>query len=136
MTSLATPAVYGSSQGQIGLQLPDYATATAIRDLSRVCDVHHSSQQHQILNPLSKARDQTHVLMDISRVHYCWVTMEFQKSLHGEAVTFIAAEVFQNLNFHLKPEFYHWQQTLLVVFLEMTGSFLWFLGKCLSHTQV
>ena len=24
---------------------------------SHVCDVHHSSEQHQILNPLSKGRD-------------------------------------------------------------------------------
>ena len=28
-----------------------------------------SSQQHQILNPLSKARDKTRVLMDTSWVH-------------------------------------------------------------------
>ena len=43
------------------------ACATATRDPSRVCDLHHSSQQHQILNPLSEARDQTHVLMDASQ---------------------------------------------------------------------
>ena len=40
------------------LQLPTYTTATATRDSSQVCDLHHSSQQRQILNPLSKARDQ------------------------------------------------------------------------------
>ena len=28
-----------------------YATATATPDPSRVCDLHHSSQQHHILNP-------------------------------------------------------------------------------------
>ena len=39
------------------LQLPTYATATAMQDLSRDCDLHHSSWQHWILNPLSKARD-------------------------------------------------------------------------------
>ena len=33
------------------LQLPAYATATATPDPSRVCDLHHSWQQHQILNP-------------------------------------------------------------------------------------
>ena len=32
------------------LQLPAYATATATQDLSRVCLVYHSLQQHQILN--------------------------------------------------------------------------------------
>ena len=39
-------------------------------ELNRVCDLHHSSWQHQILNPLSEARDQTHVFMDISQVHH------------------------------------------------------------------
>ena len=38
-------------------------------DLSLVCNLHHSSQQHQILNPLNKARDQTHILKDTSLVH-------------------------------------------------------------------
>ena len=51
------------------LQLLAYTTATAKQDLSHVCHVHHSSQQWQILNPLSKARDQTHVLIDTSQVH-------------------------------------------------------------------
>ena len=32
-------------------------------------DLHHSSQQSQILTPLSKAGDQTHILLDPSRVH-------------------------------------------------------------------
>ena len=48
------------------LQLLAYSTATATRDLSRVCDLHHSSQQHQILNLLSEARDRTHILLDTS----------------------------------------------------------------------
>ena len=45
------------------LQLPAYTTAIAMQDPSRVCNLHHSSRQRQILNPLSKARDQTHNLM-------------------------------------------------------------------------
>ena len=52
------------------LQLVASATATAIPDPSCVCDLHHSSQQNQILNPLSEPRDRTRVLMDTSRVHY------------------------------------------------------------------
>ena len=39
-------------------------------DLSRVCDLHHGSRQHQILNPLSDTRDRTHILMDTSWVCY------------------------------------------------------------------
>ena len=41
-----------------------------MRDPSRVCNLQHSSWQRWILYPLSGARDQTHVLMDTSQVHY------------------------------------------------------------------
>ena len=43
-----------------------YATATATPDLNHVCNLHHSSHQCGILNPLSEARDRTCVLMDTS----------------------------------------------------------------------
>ena len=61
----ATPVAYGGSQtrGPIGATAAGLHTATATPDLSHVCDLHHSSQQSQILNPLSKARDQTPNLM-------------------------------------------------------------------------
>ena len=39
------------------LQLLAYGTATAMLDLSCICDLHHNLWQPQILNPLSKARD-------------------------------------------------------------------------------
>ena len=48
------------------LQLLAYTTATAMLDPSCVWDLHHSLQQRGILNPLSEARDQTYILMDIS----------------------------------------------------------------------
>ena len=56
----ATPVAYGSSQlgAELELQLPSYTTATAMPDPS------HNLQQCWILNPLSKARDQTRILMD------------------------------------------------------------------------
>ena len=50
------------------LQLPAYATATAMQDRSQIQDLHHSSQQHQIPNPLNKAMDRTCILMDTSQV--------------------------------------------------------------------
>ncbi|XP_020950486.1 uncharacterized protein LOC100620498 isoform X7 [Sus scrofa] len=40
---------------------------TATLDLSRICDLYVSLQQHWILNPLSEARDRTPVLMDAGR---------------------------------------------------------------------
>ena len=52
------------------LQLLAYTTATTIQDPSRACDLHHSSQQHWILNSLSEARDRTQVLMGTSQVRY------------------------------------------------------------------
>ena len=52
------------------LQLTAYTTATATRDLSRTGDLHHSSRQCQILNPLSQAQDGTLILKDTSWVHY------------------------------------------------------------------
>ena len=48
--------------------MPAYATAIAMQDPSYICNLHHSSQQCHILNPLSEARDRTCVLMDASQI--------------------------------------------------------------------
>ena len=47
--------------------------ATQARGLIGATDVglHHSSRQCQILNPLSKVRDQTCNLMVPSQIHFC-----------------------------------------------------------------
>ena len=50
------------------LQLPTHTTATSTQDPSRICDLHHSSWQHQIFNPLSEAKDHTRILMDTRQV--------------------------------------------------------------------
>ena len=42
---------------ELELQLLDYATATATQNLRYICDLRHSLQQSQMLNPLSKATD-------------------------------------------------------------------------------
>ena len=55
---------------ELELQLLAYITATAKWDLSRICDVLLSSQQHWILNPLSEAKDRTYILMHTSRTRY------------------------------------------------------------------
>ena len=57
------------------LQLPAYTTATGRPDPRHVFDLHHSSWQCWILNPLSQARDCACVLMNTSWVHYRWATM-------------------------------------------------------------
>ena len=52
---------------ELELQLLAYITAIAMWDLSCTCSLCCSSQQHQILNPMSEARDQTHILMNTRR---------------------------------------------------------------------
>ena len=42
--------------------------------LSQDCDLYHSSQQCWILNPLSKARDQTCILMSTSQIRFHWAS--------------------------------------------------------------
>ena len=52
----------------VELELQLLAYATKVQDPSCIYNLHRSSQQHQTLNPLSKARSQTHILMDPSQV--------------------------------------------------------------------
>ena len=70
-SSRALLASYGGSltKGWVG------AAATATSDLSHICDLYQSSGPHRVLNPPSEARDRIRVLMDTSRVHYCWAMM-------------------------------------------------------------
>ena len=58
------------------LQLPASATAIATPDPSvYVCDLYHSSRQHQILNPLIESRDRTPDLMVPNRIcFHCTMT--------------------------------------------------------------
>ena len=72
MVFRAEPTAYRGSQArdQIEATAADLRTAIATLDLSHVCDPHHSSWQHLILNPLSEARDQTQNLMVTSWIRF------------------------------------------------------------------
>ena len=60
---------------ELEVQLPFYATATATQDPSSICNLHHSSQQCWIPDPLSEARDGTCILMDTSQIcFHCTTT--------------------------------------------------------------
>ena len=55
---------------KLELQLPACITATATQDPGCICDLHQSSRPCWILSPLSEARDQTHIVMVSSWIHY------------------------------------------------------------------
>ena len=63
---------YGGSQatGLIGAIAACLHHSHSNADLNHVCDLHHSSLQRQIPNPLSEARDQTRNLMVPSRIRF------------------------------------------------------------------
>ena len=68
----------GRSQARVELepQRLAYATAAATWDPSHVCNLHHCSWHRWIPDALSKARDQTHILMDTSQIHFHRTTRE------------------------------------------------------------
>ena len=55
---------------QSEMQLLAYTIAAATWGPSHICDLHCSSWQCQNLNPLSRARDQTYILMNTSQAPY------------------------------------------------------------------
>ena len=59
---MEVPRLGVESELELELQLLAYTTAIARQDLSCICDLHHSLGQRWILDPLSEARDQTHIL--------------------------------------------------------------------------
>ena len=76
------------------LQLQTTVTATAMPDSSFICNLHHSSWQCQIFNPLSRFRDRTWVLMGSLQLSHngnaqFFVFVFFTVSLYAETKTFL-----------------------------------------------
>ena len=67
---------------QSELQLPAYTTATVTLDASCACNLYHSSQQHQNLNPLNEARDRTSDLIVPRWIHSHYATMGTPNGLY------------------------------------------------------
>ena len=63
------------ARGQIGATATGLHHSHSTPDLSHIWELHHSSWHGWILNPLNRARDWTHILMDTSQIYYHWVTM-------------------------------------------------------------
>ena len=71
---------------ELELQPSAYTTATATGDLSHTCDLHHSSQQRWIPDPLSEARYRTYILMGANQIRFRCTKMETPQSLGGGVV--------------------------------------------------
>ena len=74
-----TPVAYGGSQAR-GWNRAVAAGLhhTTMPDPSRICNLHHSSWQYQILKPTERGQGSNlclHVLMDASQIHFHWATM-------------------------------------------------------------
>ena len=84
----AALAAYGSSQarGLIG--------ATAAEDPSLICNLHHSSGQWQICNPLSEASNWTRILRDTSWICFCCATMEIHTWFFLKSATLLSQQKF------------------------------------------
>ena len=73
---------------ELELQLLAYTRATATRDPSHNCNLHHSSWQHRIPSPLSEARDRTPILMDTSLICFHGSTAGTPKAVSVLALPF------------------------------------------------
>ena len=73
-----TPAAYGGPQarGPIRAVASGLHQSHSMPDLRCMYNLHYSSWQCWILNPLSEARDRTRNLMVPSLIHFCCTTME------------------------------------------------------------
>ena len=61
---------------RVGVKLELLQPHQWCQDPSRVCNLHHSSWQYWILNPLSRARDRTRILVDTS--WFCYTEPQWE----------------------------------------------------------
>ena len=84
---------------ELVLLLLAYTTARATPDLRHGCNLHHSSQQHWILNPLSEAGEQTCIPMDTSLISFrCAAIGTPSKSFLDESNTYLKEIMCQPVN--------------------------------------
>ena len=126
----AAPAAYRSSQttGKVrAVAAGPYTTAAATLDSSHVCHLHHSSQQCQILNLLSKAGDWTLILMDTS-----WVCNLLSCNGNAQVPPFLKRVnlIFMKKRAPCDPQGYFWHSCPLYhrITLLISKIFFFFLG--------
>ena len=73
---LVVPVAYGSSRASGHMRVVaaslghSHSHSNSGSEPHLQPDLHHSSQQHRILNPSREARDQTFILMDTRQSHF------------------------------------------------------------------
>ena len=104
---------------KLELELPAYTTAAATRDPSCICNLHQSSRQCWIPDPLCEARDQTCILMDTSQICFHCTTMGTPTLLgfkKDSVKLFFFQECAKNRNFpimnHLSKVYYIWMYNI------------------------
>ena len=108
---------------QSELQPLAYTTATATQDPSCIWDLHWSSWQCWILNPLSKARDWSCNLMVTSQICFHCTTMG--TPLWLLSIFFSFAWVFSNLIYISEMAFFEFIFFEFTKFLEFVHLWLW-----------
>ena len=103
----AAPTAYGDSQAG-GLIGATAAIVTAMLNPSCICDLHHSSRQHRILNPLNEVRDQTLNLMVPSQISFRCATTGTQYFF------FNILNLFQDFYFILLKAHICWKEALYI----------------------
>ena len=83
------------------LELWAYAAVTATSNPSHVCNLYHSSWICWILNPLSEAKDQIHLLMDTSQIRFPCATVGTPGTLISNLIL-IKARVISYMLQHFK----------------------------------
>ena len=130
----AAPTSYGSSRlgDESELQLLAYTTATAVQDPSHVCKLQYSSWQHQILNPLSKAKDETCVLMVPSRICFHCTMMGTPQSdlewINSEILLYSTGNYSQSLRIEYDGRQY--KKKNVYIYICMTVSLMLYHRNC------
>ena len=96
----AAPSAYGGSQARGWIQAVAaslYHSHSNARSESHL-QLCHSSWQCQIRNSLSKAGDQTRVLMDTSQIRFCWATTGTPEFLNQQNGCFFPIYGYRNVS--------------------------------------
>ena len=117
---------------QSELQLLPYTRASNTGP-SHICDLHHSSWQYWILNPLSETRDRTHILIGTN-----WVHNLLSHSRNSLVVSLLSKCYNKSNNFGITYGIFNFTINFLMfsTFTFNTFVFQFYFRKDLGHAQM